>query len=262
MSTSSKTKRITTRDIRRLYSEGTSLVMLTAYSHWLAEILDNQVDIILVGDSLANVELGMETTLPVTLDAMIHHAQAVMRGVKHAMVVVDMPFMSYQSSVGDALKAAGRIMKETGAAGVKVEGAGWLDAIKTMVEAGIPVMGHIGLTPQSVHSIGGFLKRGKSKNEAARIEQEALKLQDAGCFSIVLECIPADLAGRITSKLSVPTIGIGAGPSCSGQVLVTHDMLGLLNEPPAFVKKYADLRGQIQKAVADYAGEVRGGIFP
>lgn len=255
-------KRMNTREIAKAYSAGRPLVMLTAYSHWMARMIDQHVDMILVGDSLGNVVLGYDTTLPVEMEDMIHHGAAVVRAVSHAMVIMDMPFLSYQCSVEEAVRNAGILMKKTGAGAVKLEGASWLPAVSLIVEAGIPVMGHIGLTPQSVHAIGGFRKQGKKRSDAERICKEARALEEAGCFAIVLECVPDDLAARITGSLSIPTIGIGAGPNCSGQVLVTHDMLGLLPETPNFVRQYDDLSGRITDAVSRYSEEVRSRKFP
>jgi 3-methyl-2-oxobutanoate hydroxymethyltransferase len=216
----------------------------------------------LVGDSLA-VMLGYETTLPVTLEEMIHHAKAVRRGVKRALVVVDLPFLTYQESVSQAMHSAGRILKETGAQAVKLEGGypAMVETVARLVQAGIPVMGHVGLTPQSIHQLG-LRQQGKTQTAGERIFNEAIALEQAGVFSLVLEHIPANLALEITQKVRVPTIGIGAGVDCDGQVLVTSDVLGLSEKQPPFAKVYTNLREQITNAVQSYALEVRGGQFP
>ena len=240
------------------------LVALTAWDWAIARILDRAgVDLILVGDSLAMVALGHETTLPVTLEQMIHHAAAVRRGVERALVVCDLPFLSYQESPTQAIRAAGRVLKETGVQGVKIEG-GYPAATETVArlsEVGIPVMGHVGLTPQSVHRLG-YRQQGKTPQQGDRIAAEAVALAAAGAFAIVLEHIPAELASRITQELTVPTIGIGAGPHCDGQVLVTADLLGLTPRQPPFAKVYADLQAEIERAVTQYGQEIRAGQFP
>lgn len=240
------------------------IVTLTAWDTPIARFLDEAgIDVILVGDSLAMVALGYPNTLPVTLEAMIHHTSAVCRGVKRALVICDLPFLSYQEGVSQAMRSAGRVLKESGARGVKIEGGypAMVETIARLSESGIPVMGHIGLTPQSVHRLG-YRQQGKTETEAKRLQEEALALQDAGVFSIVLEHIPAALAATITEKLTVPTIGIGAGPHCDGQVLVTADILGLSTKSPPFSKKYANLRENILAAAREYANEVREGKFP
>jgi len=240
------------------------IVVLTAYDFAMAQILDQAgVDIILVGDSLAMVALGYETTLPVTLDEMLHHAKAVRRGVKQGLVVVDLPFLSYQESPQQAIHSAGRVLKETGAQAIKLEGGNPAIAhtVSLLTSVGIPVMGHVGLTPQSVHQLG-YRKQGKTAEASDRILGEAIALQDAGAFAIVLEHIPGDLAAQISQKLLIPTIGIGAGPDCDGQVLVINDLLGLSVRLPPFAKAYTNLRETITEAVQNYCIEVREGKFP
>lgn len=240
------------------------IVVLTAWDYPIAQLLDEAgVDIILVGDSLAMVALGHETTLPVTLDEMIHHAKAVCRGVKQALVIVDLPFLSYQESVQQAIHSAGRVLKEAGAQAVKLEGGypAMVETVTRLVQAGIPVMGHVGLTPQSVHQLG-WKQQGKTLEAAERILSEAIALEQAGAFAMLLEHIPANLAAQITQKLNIPTIGIGAGSRCDGQVLVTADLLGLSEKLPPFAKSYANLRETITQAVQDFATEVREQKFP
>lgn len=256
---------ITTQKLIRFKTEGRPIVALTAWDFMIAQILDEAgADLLLVGDSLAMVALGYDTTLPVTLEEMLHHAKAVRRGVKNALVVVDLPFLTYQESVSQALQSAGRVLKETGAQAVKLEGGhpAMVDTVERLVQAGIPVMAHVGMTPQSVHQFGGFRQQGQSPEQAERILQEAIALQSAGAFSIVLEHIPDSLADQITQKLTIPTIGIGAGNHCDGQVLVTADLLGLSSWQPPFAKVYADLRGAIAQAVQTYSHEVRHHEFP
>jgi 3-methyl-2-oxobutanoate hydroxymethyltransferase len=241
-----------------------AIVTLTAWDYSIASVLDQAgVDIILVGDSLAMVALGHPTTLPVTLDEMIHHGLAVRRGVKRALVVCDLPFLSYQESIAQAINSAGRILKEAGVSAVKLEGGHprMVDTVAALTEIGIPVMGHVGLTPQSVHRLG-YKQQGKSEDEANRILDEAIALAAAGAFAIILEHIPNQLAATITSKLAIPTIGIGAGAKCDGQVLVTADFLGLSDKQPPFAKSYVNLRQIITNAVADFATEVREYKFP
>ncbi len=237
---------------------------LTAWDYAIAHVLDEAgVDVLLVGDSLAMVALGHDTTLPITLDEILHHAKAVRRGVKRALLIVDLPFMSYQESVQQALHSAGRALKETGAQAVKVEGGNptITATITQIVQAGIPVMGHVGLTPQSVHHLG-YRQQGKTPETANHILAEAIALEQAGVFAIVLEHMPSDLAQQITQKLSIPTIGIGAGPHCDGQVLVTADLLGLSVRQPPFAKSYVNLRDVIRDAVQTYSTEVREHKFP
>lgn len=250
------------RDWKR---QGRSVAVLTAWDFMSAQIADQAgADIVLVGDSLAMVALGYETTLPLTLDEMLHHAKAVRRGVKSAFLVVDLPFLSYQTDVVEAVRSAGRALKEAGAQAVKLEGGypRLAATIQTLVETGIPVMGHVGLTPQSVNVTGGFRKQGKSPEAADRILQEAIAIEKAGAFSIVLEHIPADLAKIITETLTITTIGIGAGAACDGQVLVTADVLGLSEWQPPFAKRYVDLREQGMKAAQQFCQDVRSGHFP
>ncbi|MCG5058405.1 MAG: 3-methyl-2-oxobutanoate hydroxymethyltransferase [Limnoraphis sp. WC205] len=244
---------------------GRAIAVLTAYDYAMARLLDGAgVDVILVGDSLAMVALGYETTLPLTLEEMLHHAKAVRRGVKEALMVVDLPFLTYQESPQQAMRSAGRVMKETGAQAVKLEGGypEMAQTVRFLVQAGIPVMGHVGLTPQSVHQLGGFRKQGKTPEAADRILTEALALEEAGAFAVVLEHIPAKLAQEITQKLRVPTIGIGAGAHCDGQVLVTPDLLGLSAWQPPFAKTYANLQETVTQAVQQYCDQVRSRQFP
>lgn len=241
------------------------ITMLTAYDYSTAKLLDESgIDILLVGDSLGMVILGYDSTIPVTMDEMLHHTKAVSRGAENAMVIGDMPFMSYQSSVDEALRNAGRFLKEAGANGVKLEGGYEVtDKVKAIVGAGIPVIGHLGLTPQSINQLGGYGVQGKDEKAAAKIEMDAKALEDAGAFSVVLESVPGPLAKRISDKLTIPTIGIGAGPDCDGQVLVTNDMLGLFTDfTPKFVKQYAKLHIEIKNAVKGYVDEVKSGKFP
>ncbi|WP_250123780.1 3-methyl-2-oxobutanoate hydroxymethyltransferase [Chroococcidiopsis sp. CCMEE 29] len=254
---------ITTQQLMQWKQQGRPIVALTAWDYTSAQLLDKAgVDLILVGDSLA-VILGYETTLPITLEEMLHHAKAVRRGVNRALMVVDLPFLTYQESLQQAMHSAGRVLKETGAQAVKLEGGypAMASTVAQLVQAGIPVMGHVGLTPQSVHQIG-LRQQGKTPEAETRILEEAIALEQAGAFSIVLEHIPAQLALQITQKLSIPTIGIGAGPHCDGQVLVTADLLGLSERQPPFAKSYANLRETITQAVQSYAIEVREHKFP
>ena len=252
--------KVTTRVIQRMADEGQPIVSLTAYDSIMARILDDAgIDIILVGDSVGNGLLGDKNTLPVTVEDMIRHTRAVASVVHRAMVVADMPFLSYQVDVKDALRNAGRLLKEGGAEAVKLEGAQYLDAIRGMVKAGIPVMGHVGLTPQSVHAFGGYGKRGKESREAKKILDDAKALEKSGCFSIVLEMVPDALAKKITRALKIPTIGIGAGKYCDGQVLVTYDLLGLSPRIPSFVRPFENLRSRVNHAVRKFSEVVRGG---
>lgn len=258
-------KKITTRTVLEMKQRGERISALTAYDYTMARLLDRAgIDILLVGDSLGNVIQGHDTTLPVTLDDMIYHAHAVMRGADRAMVVVDMPFMSYQTNADEAFRNAGRIMKETGAGAVKLEGGSRsAEAVNKMVLAGIPVMGHLGLTPQSIHQFGGYKPRGADVDEAEQIKKDALVLEEAGIFALVLEKCPASLAQEITASLSIPTIGIGAGPHCDGQILVMHDMLGMNEEfHPRFVRQYANLTEVVTTAIAHYVDDVKKGSFP
>lgn len=261
-----ESRRVTTRTIAEMKRQGTKVAMITAYDYTFARLFDEAgADILLVGDSLSNVIQGNETTLPVTLDEMIYHAKLVVRGASsRSMVICDMPFMSYQVNPEEGFRNAGRIMKETAVGGVKVEGGERVTKlVRMMHEAGIPVMGHLGLTPQSIHQFGSYRTRGKSQDEAKRIKDDALALQDAGVFALVLEKIPADLAQEITESVKISTIGIGAGVHCDGQVLVMHDMLGLTEEfQPRFVRHYASLAGNVRDAVRAYREDVRSGSFP
>ena len=240
------------------------IVALTAWDYAIADLIDEAgVDLILVGDSLAMVALGHSTTLPITLDEMIHHTKAVCRGVKKALVVSDLPFLSYQESIPQAIHSAGRMLKETGVQAVKLEGGHprMVETVTRLVEIGIPVMGHVGLTPQSVHQLG-YRQQGKTADTAERILQEAIALTEAGIFALVLEHIPADLAAKITQRLPIPTIGIGAGVGCDGQVLVTADLLGLSKKTPPFAKTYINLRSEINGAIQQFSADVREKRFP
>lgn len=237
------------------------LTMLTAYDYVFASIMDNAgIDMILVGDSVGSVLLGYPNTIPVTVEDMIHHTKPVVKGSKRALVVIDMPFMSYQESIEQARRNAGRMIKESGAEAVKLEGGKIMkDVIRAITDIDIPVMGHIGLTPQSVHRMGGY----KVQKEEKRLMEDAKAVEEAGAFAIVLECVPRDISKKITETLSIPTIGIGAGPDCDGQVLVVHDLLGLLGDfRPKFVKALLNLRTEIDEAIKKYIEEVKGGIFP
>lgn len=257
--------KITVRTVRRMKGRGEKISMLTAYDYPMARAVDEAgIDVILVGDSLAMVVLGYPTTLPVTMDEMTHHCKAVARGVSRALLVADLPFLSYQVSREDALRNAGRLVKEAGAEAVKLEGGrDVLGAVEAMVAAGIPVMGHLGLTPQAYHRMGGYRVQARSAEEADRLLKDAEALERAGIFSLVLEGIPAGVARRVTEALAVPTIGIGAGPFCDGQVLVTHDMLGLQEDlAPKFVKRYAHARQLFIEAMRRFRDEVRSGLFP
>jgi 3-methyl-2-oxobutanoate hydroxymethyltransferase len=250
--------------IQALKSKG-KIVSLTAYDFSTARLVDEAgIHLVLVGDSLGMTMLGYENTLPVTMEAMIHHTAAVSRGVKHALVVADMPFLSYQVSAEQALLNAGRFIKEAGADAVKIEGGAFrTSTIRALVQNGIPVMGHIGMTPQSIRSMGGYKVQGNTSEAARQILDDAKAIEVAGVFAMVLEAIPANLAGNITAAVSVPTIGIGAGPNCDGQVLVIHDILGLYGEfKPKFVKRYADLGAEMKNAFAQYKKEVEDGSFP
>lgn len=258
-------KPITTSTIRQMKVEGRPSTMITAYDYAMARNVDEAgIDMILVGDSVGNVMLGYSSTIPVTMDAMIHHTQAVVRGTKYALVVGDMPFMSYQASEAEGLMNAGRFLKEGGCAAIKLEGGSEVcPLVKKMVTAGIPVMGHIGLTPQSVNQFGGFKVQGKDVAAAQKLLDDAKALEAAGAFSIVLECVPAALAAKVSEMISIPTIGIGAGNGCDGQVLVCNDLLGVSNGfTPKFVKKYRDLHQEIVGAVSEYISDVRDRSFP
>jgi 3-methyl-2-oxobutanoate hydroxymethyltransferase len=252
---------VTIHDLRAWKAEGKRFAMLTAYDFPTARILDEAgIPVLLVGDSVANNVLGYENTLPVTMDEMLHHTRAVARGVRNAMVVGDMPFLSYQVSVAEAIRNAGRFLKEGGAHAVKIEGPR-VELVDRLVELGIPVMAHVGLTPQSVHAMGGYRVQGRGE-DAARLLDEAQAIEKAGAFAIVLEGLPSELGTEITRTLGIPTIGIGAGPSTDGQVLVISDLLGLSERPPKFAKAYVDLRGRIGDAARAFASEVEAGTFP
>lgn len=258
-------KRVTTRRLVEMKRKGTPIACLTAYDALTAHLFDAAgIDVLLVGDSVGNVVLGHETTLPVTLEQMIYHTQAVLRGVHRALVVTDMPFMTYQVSPQEAFRNAGRLMKEAGSGAVKLEGGRRvLEAVRMMTENGIPVMGHLGLTPQSIHQFGSYKERGTTEDEAAQIKADALALEEAGAFAIVLEKIPAPLAAEITESLVIPTIGIGAGSTCDGQILVWTDMMGMSTEfRPRFVRRYAELHETITKGVGNYIDDVRNHRFP
>jgi 3-methyl-2-oxobutanoate hydroxymethyltransferase len=257
--------RTTTLFLKEKKRNGQKISMLTAYDYPTAKMVDEaEIDIILVGDSLGNVVLGYETTLFVTMDDMIHHTRAVSRAVKNAMVVGDMPFLSYSISIEESLRNAGRFMREAGAHAVKLEGGQERAAVvRAMTEAGIPVMGHIGLTPQSVHQLGGFRVQGKDLEAAKKMIADAKAMEEAGAFAVVLECVPAALAAKITQEVGIPTIGIGAGPSCDGQVLVNHDMLGLFGGHVAkFVRQYAHIGETMKQAFIAYKEDVEKGTFP
>ena len=258
-------KPVTTLDLLKLKAAGTRIVMLTCYDALFARLLDaSGIDILLVGDSVNQVLGGAESTLSATLEQMIYHTRIVRRGTRRALVVCDMPFLTYQVTREDAIRNAGRAMAQTGCHAVKVEGGVHIaPTVRALVEVGIPVMGHIGLTPQSLHALGGARIQGRDEVAAQRLKNDATALQAAGAFAVVLELVPAALAGEITQSLTIPTIGIGAGPSCDGQVLVLHDMLGLNEEFNAkFVKQYAQLAGEVRRAAAAFAEEVRAGRYP
>lgn len=255
---------ITVQHLLQWKQQGRPIAALTAWDYAFAQVLDQAgIDLVLVGDSLAMVALGYETTLPVALDEMVHHAKAVRRGVQRALVVCDLPFLSYQDPQ-QALHSAGRALKEAGAQAVKLEG-GYpviVEIVHRLVEAGIPVMGHVGLTPQAVHQLGGYRQQGQSPEAAGKIFAEATALEQAGAFALLLEHIPANLALQITRKLTIPTIGIGAGPHCDGQILVTADLLGLSERQPPFAKSYTNLRQEITQAVQQFSTDVRDHHFP
>ena len=265
MSTESKVRAVTTLRLKQMKEQGEKISMITSYDYSMAKIVDAAgIDVILVGDSAANVMAGHQTTLPITLDQMIYHASSVVRGVERALVVCDMPFGTYQGDPQTALNSAVRIMKESGADAVKLEGGEEiLDSVKRILTAGIPVMAHLGLTPQSIHKFGGYGLRAKEEAEAEKLIQDAKLLEEAGCFAVVLEKIPAALAKRVTESLTVPTIGIGAGAGTDGQVLVVHDMLGINKGfSPKFLRRYADLHTIMTEAVEHYVEDVKSGDFP
>jgi 3-methyl-2-oxobutanoate hydroxymethyltransferase len=252
---------VSIHDLKAYKGEQRRWVMLTAYDFPTAQILDRAgVPVLLVGDSLGRNVLGYENELPVTMDEMLHHVKAVSRGARHAMVVGDLPFMSYQAAIEDGVRNAGRLVKEGGAHAVKLEGA-QLDLVHRLTEIGIPVMAHVGLTPQAVHGLGGYKVQGRGE-AAQKVLEQATQLEKAGAFSIVLEAMPSDLAGEITASVQIPTIGIGAGANTDAQVLVIHDLLGLTEHPPKLAKAYADLRGTIGDAVTRFTAEVEAGAFP
>lgn len=260
-----KPRVVTTKTVVKMKETGEKIAMLTAYDYLVAKYLDQVgTDIILVGDSLGNVVHGYETTLPVTVDDMIYHAKAVKRAVKNALIVVDMPFMSFQASIDDAVRNAGRIMKEVGVGAVKLEGGAYIaDIVKHLVKIGIPVMGHLGLTPQAINKFGTYEVRATTKQEAEELLSDAKVLADAGIFALVLEKIPAELAKKVTISISIPTIGIGAGPNCDGQVLVVYDMLGLTEEfKPRFVRRYSELAETMRDAFRLYINDVKSNKFP
>ncbi len=265
MSDHTEVKKITTHTLLQMKQQGRRISMITAYDYSFARLFDAAgVDVILVGDSASNVMAGHETTLPITLDQMIYHAQCVVRAVTRSFVVVDLPFGSYQSNPDIAVASAIRIMKETGGHSVKMEGGEeMVPAIQRIVAAGIPVMGHLGLTPQSIYQFGTYTVRAKAEAEAETLRKDARMLQEAGCFAIVLEKIPAELAAEVSRGLSIPTIGIGAGNQCDGQVLVMHDMLGINNTfKPRFLRQYLNLETQVTDAVQQYIRDVKSGDFP
>ncbi|MBC8033341.1 MAG: 3-methyl-2-oxobutanoate hydroxymethyltransferase [Chitinophagaceae bacterium] len=265
MSTHKEIKKITTNTIQKMKDQGEKVAMITAYDFSFAGIFDKAgVDIILVGDSASNVMAGHETTLPITLDQMIYHASSVVRGVSRSLVLVDLPFGSYQGNSKEALFSTVRIMKETGAHGIKLEGGEEiLESVKRILSSGIPVMGHLGLTPQSIYKFGTYSVRAKEEAEAVKLKRDALLLQQAGCFALLLEKIPAQLAKEVSESLSIPTIGIGAGKYCDGQVLVMHDLLGINTEfKPRFLRQYLNLHEQITEAVKRYASDVKTMQFP
>lgn len=256
---------VTTADLRKRKQAKQPIAMVTAYDYPSAKLVDEAgVDVILVGDSLGMVVLGYESTIPVTMEDMIHHTKAVNRGTKRAFVVTDMPFLSYHGSVEESLRNAGRLMQEGLAKAVKIEGGREIvPVVKRCTQAGIPVMGHIGLTPQSVHQLGGYRVQGKDAESAIRLLEEAKALEEAGAFAVVLECVPEEVAARITESISIPTIGIGAGPHCDGQVLVFHDILAYASSlKPKFVKQYAQIGEAIKQAVTDYVIDVKCKRFP
>jgi len=265
MSQHKEVKRITTHSLQEMKQRGEKIAMLTAYDYSMATILDDAgLDVLLVGDSASNVMAGHETTLPITLDQMIYHAQSVVRGANRAFVVVDLPFGSYQGNSKEALNSAIRIMKESGAHGVKLEGGAEVsESIQRIITAGIPVMGHLGLTPQSIYKFGTYTVRAKNEAEAEKLKADALVLQEAGCFALVLEKIPAALAKIVSESVHIPVIGIGAGPHCDGQVLVVNDMIGLTKGfKPRFLRQYLNLYDGILGAAQSYIQDVKGNDFP
>jgi 3-methyl-2-oxobutanoate hydroxymethyltransferase len=265
MSVNKEIKKITTNTLQKMKASGEKISMITAYDFSFAQIFDKAgIDIILVGDSASNVMAGHETTLPITLEQMIYHAQSVVRGIDRCLVVVDLPFGSYQGNSKEALNSAIKIMKETGGHAIKLEGGEHeVDSIKRIVNRGVPVMGHLGLTPQSIYKFGTYTVRAKEEIEADQLKKDALLLQEAGCFAIVLEKIPAKLAEEVSKSLRIPTIGIGAGGACDGQVLVMHDLLGINTEfKPRFLRQYLNMNEQITGAVQHYIKDVKSNDFP
>ncbi|NCD70719.1 3-methyl-2-oxobutanoate hydroxymethyltransferase [Mucilaginibacter agri] len=265
MSVNKEIKRVTTNTLQEMKNRGEKIAMLTAYDYSMAKIVDDAgIDVILVGDSASNVMAGHETTLPITLDQMIYHASSVVRGASRSLVVVDLPFGTYQGNSKEALNSAIRIMKEAGAHAVKIEGGVEIaESVSRILTAGIPVMGHLGLTPQSIYKFGTYTVRAKEEAEAKKLKEDALKLQELGCFGVVLEKIPAALAQEVTDSLQIPTIGIGAGQHCSGQVLVIHDMLGLNKGfRPRFLRQYANLYEVMNGAIKGYVSDVKANDFP
>ncbi len=266
MSTAKKEyKRITTKTLVDMKKKGEKISMLTAYDFTMAKIVDSAgIDVILVGDSASNVMAGHETTLPITLDQMIYHAASVVRAIERSLVVVDLPFGSYQSDPKEALRSAIRIMKESGGHAVKLEGGKEIkESIKRILNAGIPVMGHLGLTPQSIYKFGTYTVRAKEDEEAEKLLEDAILLEKAGCFAVVLEKVPAKLAKEVAEKISIPVIGIGAGNGVDGQVLVTHDMIGMTHEfNPRFLRRYLDLYTEMKSAFSKYSADVKSGDFP
>ncbi|SRX54949.1 3-methyl-2-oxobutanoate hydroxymethyltransferase [Aequorivita sp. CIP111184] len=266
MSTAKKEyKRITTKTLVDMKKKGEKISMLTAYDFTMAKIVDSAgIDVILVGDSASNVMAGHETTLPITLDQMIYHAASVVRAIERSLVVVDLPFGSYQSDPKEALRSAIRIMKESGGHAVKLEGGKEIkESVKRILNAGIPVMGHLGLTPQSIYKFGTYTVRAKEEEEAEKLLEDAILLEKAGCFAIVLEKVPAKLAKEVAERISIPVIGIGAGNGVDGQVLVTHDMLGMTHEfNPRFLRRYLDLYTEMKNAFSQYSADVKSGDFP
>lgn len=265
MSVNKEIKRITTHTIQKMKQNGEKIAMLTAYDYSFAKVIDGSgIDIILVGDSASNVMAGHETTLPITLDQMIYHAASVVRGAKRCLVVVDLPFGAYQGNSKEALSSTIRIMKETGAHAVKLEGGEEvMESVKRIISAGVPVMGHLGLTPQSIYKFGTYTVRAKEEAEAEKLQRDARLLEEAGCFALVLEKIPAVLAKSVSTSLHIPTIGIGAGGDCDGQVLVMHDMLGITTEfKPRFLRQYLNLNEAVSGAVQQYINDVKSSAFP
>jgi len=265
MSVNKEVKKITTHTLHKMKEAGEKISMITAYDFSFAKIFDAAgIDIILVGDSASNVMAGHETTLPITLDQMIYHASSVVRGSSRSLIIVDLPFGSYQGNSKEALNSTIRIMKETGAHAIKLEGGvEVIESVKRIVGAGVPVMGHLGLTPQSIYKFGTYIVRAKEEEEAKKLRSDALLLQEAGCFAIVLEKIPASLAREVSQSISIPTIGIGAGNGCDGQVLVMHDMLGINTEfKPRFLRTYLNLHDQVTQAVQQYIRDIKSMDFP